>query len=138
VPGYFKPVVIDGRAFVDGGVHSPTNADVLRRRKLDLVIVVAPLAGAGGGWSLGTEVRRFAARRLRHEVAALEMFGARVRILAPRGPVVDVMGRDVMDRAVVADVVREAFLDAGEQVWDWDDAVRGLLRDADGRRLAKC
>ena len=28
VPGYFAPVVVGGERFVDGGVHSTTNADV--------------------------------------------------------------------------------------------------------------
>ena len=37
IPGYFAPVTIHGRRYVDGGVHSPTNADVLRREDLDLV-----------------------------------------------------------------------------------------------------
>ena len=30
IPGYFQPVDIGGTEYVDGGVHSATNADVLR------------------------------------------------------------------------------------------------------------
>ncbi len=32
VPGYFAPVQIGGHSYLDGGVHSPTNAAVLRGR----------------------------------------------------------------------------------------------------------
>ena len=44
IPGYFQPVEIDGREYVDGGVHSPTNADVLRKEDLDLVLVSSPMS----------------------------------------------------------------------------------------------
>ena len=33
IPGYFSPVTIDGQRYVDGGVHSPTNGDVLVRER---------------------------------------------------------------------------------------------------------
>ena len=29
IPGYFAPVTIDGTRYVDGGVHSTTNGDLL-------------------------------------------------------------------------------------------------------------
>ena len=29
IPGYFQPVTVDGERYVDGGAHSPTNADVV-------------------------------------------------------------------------------------------------------------
>ena len=44
IPGYFQPVVIGGTEYVDGGVHSVTNA---------LVIPVdALLAQSGGGYAV--------------------------------------------------------------------------------------
>ena len=47
IPGFFAPVVIDGEAHLDGGVHSPTNADVVRGEDLDLVIVSSPMSRRG-------------------------------------------------------------------------------------------
>jgi len=46
VPVVYEPVEIDGRWYVDGGVASGTNADLVlgSPRPLDLVIVIAPLA----------------------------------------------------------------------------------------------
>ena len=35
IPGYFSPVRIGGTEYFDGGVHSPTNATVVRRHRLD-------------------------------------------------------------------------------------------------------
>ena len=44
IPGFFAPVTIHGRRYVDGGVHSPSNADVLRTEQLDLVLVSSPMS----------------------------------------------------------------------------------------------
>lgn len=46
VPMVFEPVVIHGRRYVDGGIASGTNADLVLGigEPLDLVIVVAPMA----------------------------------------------------------------------------------------------
>src|SRR5205807_3205799 len=46
VPWLFAPVEIDGVSYVDGGVYSPTNLDLLADRGLDLVIVVSPMSVA--------------------------------------------------------------------------------------------
>src|SRR5436309_3140156 len=40
VPSVFEPVIVDGRRLVDGGLHSPANADVLTHA----------LGAGGGGW----------------------------------------------------------------------------------------
>ena len=48
VPGYFAPVRIGDHSYVDGGVHSPTNAAILRGQELDLVIVISPMSGPPG------------------------------------------------------------------------------------------
>ena len=44
VPGYYAPVTIDGRAYVDGGAWSMVSLDLLADCDLDLVIVSAPLS----------------------------------------------------------------------------------------------
>ena len=48
-PAFFAPVVINGVRYVDGGVHSPTNADLLAGLGLDLVVVSSPMSIAGNG-----------------------------------------------------------------------------------------
>jgi len=44
IPGYFEPVTIDGIDYVDGGIHSPTNADLVAGLGLDLVVVSSPMS----------------------------------------------------------------------------------------------
>lgn len=39
IPGRFSPVNINGKRYVDGGVHSVTNSDLLAALQLDLVII---------------------------------------------------------------------------------------------------
>lgn len=61
IPGFYRPVSIDGELFVDGGAHSPTNADVLAGLGLDLVVVSSPMSVAGPGLRLALDqpVRRW-------------------------------------------------------------------------------
>ena len=84
VPGYFAPVRIDDHTYVDGGAHSPTNAAILRRRALDLVIVVSPMSGPA---RLPTDLygasRWHAARVARREVKALRERGTAVVVFRP-------------------------------------------------------
>ena len=49
IPAFFAPVSIDGVRYVDGGVHSPTNADLVAGLGLDLVVISSPMSIARGG-----------------------------------------------------------------------------------------
>jgi NTE family protein len=84
IPGYFKPVTIAGTEYVDGGVHSVTNADVLRTEALDLVLVVSSLSAAHGNAN-GADglLRRTVHRRMEREIARLELAGMPVISLEP-------------------------------------------------------
>ena len=42
IPGFYMPVRIGGRDYVDGGIYSPSNLDLLRAEGLDLVICLNP------------------------------------------------------------------------------------------------
>lgn len=44
IPGFFAPVEIEDHRYVDGGIHSPTNADLLVDEDVDMVIVVSPMS----------------------------------------------------------------------------------------------
>ncbi len=44
IPAYFTPIRIDGVEYIDGGVHSPTNADLLAGCDLDVVVVSSPMS----------------------------------------------------------------------------------------------
>lgn len=110
IPGYFTPVEIDGRRYVDGGVHSPTNADVLRREALDLVIVSSPMSTSRGApfSGIGHAARRHFRRRLGQEVRALHRAGIEVVVFQPSGEDQAVLGTNPMDQDSMPRVVEQA------------------------------
>ena len=70
IPGYFRPVEVDGERYVDGGVRSPTNADVLRHTALDLAVIISPMSGRDlRSVGVGPLVRRHARGKLEAERA---------------------------------------------------------------------
>ncbi len=71
IPGFYAPVAIGGRVFVDGGIHSHSNLDLLAGSQLDAVIAVNPMSA--GAWVGGGGLReRAAALRRRRSAARLE------------------------------------------------------------------
>ena len=114
VPGYFAPVRIGGRSYLDGGAHSPTNAALLRGAGLDVVIVVSPMSG-DAGWrpDFFSAARRHATRLLDREVRALRAAGVTTVVLAPGAAEQRAMGTDLMSRDILNEVIRESFIAAG-------------------------
>jgi NTE family protein len=132
VPGYFAPVEIAGHAYVDGGVHSPTNAAVLRGRGLDVVLVISPMSGPAGWLPDPYAVsRRHAAFLLRQEVRALRRAGTRTVVFAPGAAEQRAMGNDMMSRHDLGGVIQQSFLSAG--AYAATPGVADLVRAAAGR-----
>jgi len=132
VPGYFRPVEIDGEAHVDGGVISATNADVLARESLDVAVVVSPMSGHESLASVSGLMRRLCRRALDHELARLHRAGIETFVIEPGPEVVAQMPQDFMDEEAGPAVLRESFLDAGHALRSDEDLRRlaGLLRSA--------
>src|SRR5439155_6904171 len=57
-PSLFQPVVVNGRRLVDGGLHSPANADVVVDFpvELDAVVVSAPMGIGARPGRLGVDL----------------------------------------------------------------------------------
>jgi NTE family protein len=131
VPGYFAPVRIGDRSYVDGGVHSPTSAAILRGQDLDLVIVIAPMSGPPGPpLNLLAASRRHSARLLQREVRALERSGVEVLVFRPGAAEQEVMGDDMMSRDHLNEVIQRSFLEGGARAAG--PRARRLLRLATG------
>ncbi|UOY02365.1 patatin-like phospholipase family protein [Blastococcus sp. PRF04-17] len=114
VPGYFAPVQIGGRSYIDGGAHSPTNAALLRGTGLDVAIVVSPMSGPPGlRPDFYAASRRHSARLLQREVRALEAAGIRTVVFQPGPAEQAVMGDDMMSSERLDQVIQQAFLGAG-------------------------
>ena len=113
IPGFFAPVVIDGEAHLDGGVHSPTNADVLRDEGLDLVIVSSPMSRRGRRPRLSPDqpMRVWAGALLDAEARRLRRRGVEVVAFQPDETVLHAMGLNAMDpsrRAAIASAAYES------------------------------
>jgi NTE family protein len=115
IPGFFRPVNIDGDTFVDGGVHSPTNADLLADPTLDLVVVSSPMSLTGSGLRIRVDqpARRWSRLLLDAEARRLRRQGVEVVAFQPTPGDVAVVGPNAMDsgrRATVARQARESTL----------------------------
>ncbi|MGY1734581.1 patatin-like phospholipase family protein [Geodermatophilus sp. SYSU D00684] len=132
VPGYFAPVQIGRHAYVDGGVHSATNAAVLRRAGVDVVVVLAPMSGSPG-WrqDFTAAMRRYSQRQLDREVRALRAAGIRTVVFTPGAAEQEVMGADFMSGERVDEVLQQSFFQAG--VHAATPEVAAVLREASDR-----
>src|SRR5215207_1057231 len=109
IPGYFEPVMIDGVRYVDGGTHTPSNADVLAEERLDLVIVSSPMSSGFATLRVGLDLplRQAAGLALAREVAALRRRGIRVMTFQPTVADQRVMAGNPLDAAKRAPVCEQ-------------------------------
>jgi NTE family protein len=103
VPSYYRPVSIAGRRYVDGGVRSLTNADLLTDQGCDIVIVLSPFSSTQRGPLLDTALfgvpRRATAMQTTREVARLRAAGSQVVWIQPTSADIKAMGLNPMERA---------------------------------------
>ncbi|HVF06004.1 MAG TPA: patatin-like phospholipase family protein [Frankiaceae bacterium] len=113
IPGYFRPVVHGGEVYVDGGVHSPTNADVLAGRGLDLVVVSSPMSVSPRAVrpKLDLSVRMMWHRYVAAERHGLERHGTAVLTVEPGGDTLRALGLNAL-RAARVDQIEELAHDA--------------------------
>jgi NTE family protein len=103
IPGWYVPVEIGGRSYVDGGARSAASVDLLAGAGLDEVYVLSPLASFDFDRPtrllvrLERRWRRYVATRLRREAAAVERTGTSVTILCPGPEDLAAMGANLMD-----------------------------------------
>jgi NTE family protein len=111
IPGWFEPVVVGRDRYVDGGVHSPTNLDVLAGRGLDLVVVIAPMSIARGvrRASVDLPARRALRLRLADEARRVRRHGTQVIAFQPVAADLEVMGLNSMNARRRHPVVRQAY-----------------------------
>jgi NTE family protein len=114
IPGFYHPVNIAGTRYVDGGICSVSNLDLLCGAGLDLVICLNPmssLAQATGGSPadrMAAVMRAAAGRRLGHEAGKLRATGTRVLILQPGEQDVALMGFNLMSGGRRLEVMEQA------------------------------
>ena len=144
VPALYYPVEIGGRRYVDGGIYSTSNLDLLRDEKLDLVICLNPTSSLHPVRALNPRewpnlaFRRASGRRLGSEAKKLRAAGTEVLLIQPTGEDLEVISRNLMStrnrNGVIATAQRTvaARLESPE--------VRDLLADlppGDERRVRR-
>jgi NTE family protein len=103
IPGWFAPVTIAGRRYVDGGTCSPTSLDLLAGQGLDEVVVLAPMVSFDydvPGTLVGRVERRFRramTKRVLHEAGKVRRYGTAVTILGPGREDLEAIGVNLMD-----------------------------------------
>jgi len=127
IPGWYPPVSVKGETYIDGGVASPTSADMLIGTDVREAIVLAPMATREldpprkGRSRFAEGMRRHMTSIVNREVRALERAGIRVLRLEPGAEDIAAFGdnmmnpqrrRRVFDTAarVAPDVVADALL----------------------------
>jgi NTE family protein len=108
----FAPVVVDGRRLVDGGLHSPANADVLADAldELDAVVVSAPM---GIGARPGRRGADLPGRLLNHwttwrELGRIREAGVPVTVYEPGASELELMHYDAFDPTHRVEIARRA------------------------------
>lgn len=113
IPGFFQPVIINDDRYIDGGVHSPTNADVVHKLdpRLDLVLVSSPMSITGRGVRIAMDqvARRWAGGLLDVEVRRLRRARMSVVGFQPTPEDAQVMGINAMDPTRRATIARQAY-----------------------------
>lgn len=118
VPGYFAPVTVDGVQYIDGGIASPTNADVVRDCDLDLLLVLSPMTTTARlpRYSAERIVRDRAGHRLHRELRSFERAGIPTVVFEPGPEVLEHVTADFMSEEHINEIVRAAFLETGSRL----------------------
>jgi NTE family protein len=142
IPAFYHPVRIAGRRYVDGGICSLSNADLLCGRDLDAVIVLNPMSAAaeaaGGGpvQRAAGVFRGVAGRRLGHELRKLRAEGTQVIALQPTADDLDVMGANMMARSRRVEVMEQSFRSTARVLRERRNELPKLSRGSRGRKSA--
>ncbi len=103
IPGFFEPVSISGRRYVDGGIHSLCNLDLLEAADLDLVICFSAMTsrlghnGSGLLQRAAQSVFGLAVEQFHRQAASLSRRGVKVIVLEPSARDQAAMGVNLMD-----------------------------------------
>jgi NTE family protein len=122
IPGFYHPVTIGDRRYVDGGMYSASNLDLLATEGLDLVICLNPTStlvpsDARNPFDrVADAVRKTAGRRLGYEARKVRAQGTEVVLIQPVADDLAVMGRNLMRRKGRHDVIEMARRTVAEQI----------------------
>ena len=122
IPGFYHPVKIAGRRYIDGGICSMSNLDLMCDEGLDLVVCLNPMSSLArvtprsASERFAARMREQAGRRLGHEAKKLRERGTDVLILQPTAEDLAVMGTNLMARHRREAVIERALRTTARQL----------------------
>ena len=124
IPGVFRPVVLESRTYVDGGVWSPTSLDRAPANRGTRVLCLNPTGSLRRGRLSAIGAFGMLSRSLAGvEALALEARGAKVSTVAPDARTVKAMGPNLMDARPRSRVIA-AGLEQGRALGGGGDSQR--------------
>jgi NTE family protein len=133
IPGFYRPVKIAGRRYVDGGLWSTSNLDILTKAGLDLVICLNPTSSLHPpfAWNpverVAGAMRTLSGRRLGSERKKLRAAGTEVVLIQPTSEDHAAMGPNLMSTKNRNPVIETAIRTVREQLRA--DGVRQFLEE---------
>ena len=103
IPGWYTPVTIGGRRYVDGGACSATSLNLVVPLELDEVVVLSPMTSldydrpATVAGRVERRFRRLVTKRLLGEVKKVTATGTTVTVLGPGAEDLAAIGANLMD-----------------------------------------
>jgi NTE family protein len=122
IPGFYRSVEIGGRRYIDGGVYSPSNLDVLKDQPVDLVLALNPMSTLDTvdphnlADRVAARMRAATGRRLGHEAKRLRAAGIEVLMLQPTARDLAIMGGNLMSSKRRHQVIERAIETVTEQL----------------------
>lgn len=133
IPSFFRPVQINGTRYVDGGMRSMVNVDLLADLDLDLVVVLAPMSIAelSPRQPFASLLRGYPKFQLAREIAALDAAGIPSITIEPDRSTTKAMGVNPMDPTCVVPALTVAAATATAELGGYQyQAALAVLRDA--------
>jgi NTE family protein len=129
IPAFYHPVKINGRHYVDGGICSVSNLDLLADAGLDLVVCLNPMSSQASVKTrsptdrVAALIRDATGRQLGNEARKVRERGTEVLMIQPSGADLAVMGLNLMARDRRGEVLETAHA----------STVRALRRAGDSQ-----
>jgi NTE family protein len=137
IPGLYRPVKIGGRLYVDGGVWSPSNLDLLAHTDVDVVIAMNPTSSLQPGLPttiaerIERRVRAASGRRFGREARRLRDKGVKLLLVQPGAEDLDAMGLNLMDPSRRVETLETAVETTAERLREPD--AREILAELRSR-----
>jgi NTE family protein len=132
IPGLYRPMRIGGRLYVDGGVWSPSNLDLLAHDdvpELDLIVALNPMTTLQPGLPttlaerVERRVRSTMGRRFGREARRFKEVGTPVLMIQPTAEDLEAMGINLMDPSRRVRVLETAIATTASRLQEADASV---------------